>query len=70
MDGGSELAERSFQLGLAEKLQNELEGVIRARADLAEGRYGRCLTCGVAIADERLEAMPTAQYCIAHAKGA
>jgi RNA polymerase-binding transcription factor DksA len=67
LDGGSELAERSLQLGMLEQLQGELHDLARARADLAAGDYGKCLTCGVMISDERLNAMPTTQRCIKHA---
>ena len=67
LDGGSELAERSLQMGMLEQLQGELHDLARARADLAAGDYGKCLTCGAMIADERLNAMPTTQRCIKHA---
>ena len=67
LDGGTELAERSFQLGLLEQLEGELQKVAQSRTNLAEGRYGKCATCGVHIADERLLAMPTTEYCVKHA---
>jgi RNA polymerase-binding transcription factor DksA len=67
MDGGSELAERSLQLGFLERLKDELEDVEWARRELEEGRYGRCRACGKAIADERLEVMPTTKFCVDHA---
>ena len=67
LDGGSELAERSLQMGMLEQLQGELHELARARADLAVGDYGKCLTCGTMIADERLTTLPTTQRCIKHA---
>lgn len=39
-----------------------------ARVD--EGRYGLCLTCGQAIAPERLKVLPEASQCIACATDA
>lgn len=39
-----------------------------ARVD--EGRYGLCLTCGEAIAPERLKVLPEASQCIACATDA
>ncbi len=67
LDGGTELAERSFQLGLLEQLEGELHGLARARADLAAGDYGKCLTCREPISDERLTTLPTTQRCVKHA---
>lgn len=30
---------------------------------IADGTFGKCLNCGQEISPERLEAMPTAQFC-------
>jgi DnaK suppressor protein len=49
----------------AERLQQVADGVARAIEKLAEGSYGRCDGCGRPIPDERLEALPWADLCIA-----
>ena len=69
MDGGSELAERSFQLGQIGLLESELDDLAAARERLSQGTYGRCSTCGVEIAEERLLALPTTQFCVNHSVG-
>ena len=52
-----------------EALLAEAEAGLRlvglAKLRLAEGRYGACLHCGEAISPTRLQAMPTAQCCLA-----
>ncbi len=65
-DAGSDVAERSLQLGLLEDLEEELRGVDRARARVANGTYGRCDVCNVTISPERIAAVPTAEYCVRH----
>ena len=47
-----------------EALLAEAEAGLR-QVGLAEGRYGACLHCGEAISPTRLQAMPTAQCCLA-----
>jgi RNA polymerase-binding transcription factor DksA len=59
-----------------ETIERELDQsvVLAARAELAEceaalsrleaGTYGRCEECGQPISDERLEALPSARYCL------
>jgi RNA polymerase-binding transcription factor DksA len=44
-----------------------LADVHRAQAQLAEGSYGRCDSCGATISAERLEARPWAVRCVTHA---
>ncbi len=67
LDGGTELTERSLQLGLLENLEEELQAIERARAHLIEGTYGTCLACDQPIAAERLEVIPVAEFCTRHA---
>jgi RNA polymerase-binding transcription factor DksA len=43
---------------------DEVHAIDNAIARLHVGTYGTCLVCGMRIADERLLAMPTVQYCI------
>jgi YteA family regulatory protein len=65
-DHGSELFEREKDLALSdheEKHQHELEEALK-RID--QGTYGQCAECGREIPFERLQALPTAVYCIEH----
>ncbi|NVD74714.1 TraR/DksA family transcriptional regulator [Duganella sp. BJB1802] len=48
---------------LAEDLAT-LRGLDSACARLADGSYGRCQGCGVAIPHERLRVQPTAHMCL------
>ena len=41
-----------------------LEEVEHALAKFADGSFGRCESCGNMIAEARLEAMPSARYCM------
>jgi len=66
-DSGQVAAEQGEAQALAGPLRDQLDDVEGALAKLAEGGYGTCETCGVAIAEPRLEAMPATRYCIAHA---
>jgi DnaK suppressor protein len=59
--------------GSAEALQEvtgesqTLEEVEDALQRVADGTYGKCVTCGRAIAPARLEAIPWTPYCLDHA---
>lgn len=65
-DAGSEMFERSKDLALLEKEAFRLERVDAALSRMETGEYGRCVACGSFIPFERLEAMPTAIYCVEH----
>jgi RNA polymerase-binding transcription factor DksA len=41
-----------------------LEEIDAALARLDAGTYGRCVTCGADIPDERLDAMPATAHCV------
>ncbi len=43
---------------------DELRAIDAARTRFAEGRYGRCIECGIDIEYERLRANPAALRCI------
>lgn len=60
-------AEQSESRVLAAELRDQLDDVEFAIARIAEGTYGTCVTCGEAIAEARLEAMPATRWCIDHA---
>jgi RNA polymerase-binding protein DksA len=66
-DGGQVAAEQDEIMALATDLRSQLNDVQHALEKLDAGTYGKCETCGEPIADERLEAMPTARYCMTHA---
>lgn len=51
---------------LLDGLEADRAALVAALARLDAGTYGRCLTCGEAIPDERLEAIPAAAYCTQH----
>ena len=47
-------------------VEAELADVDRALERLDQGTYGRCDACGEAIAEERLEVVPAARFCVQH----
>jgi len=66
-DSGQVAAEQGENKVLASQLRSELDEVEKALAKLDDGTYGRCETCGEAISEARLEAMPATPFCINHA---
>ena len=60
-------AERGETEALAGELTETLAAVESALARIDAGTYGVCERCGEPISAERLEAMPMASTCIAHA---
>ncbi len=67
-DIGTELFERGKDLALSGNARHQLEEVTDALKRIDEGSYGSCAVCGSAIPYERLEAIPWARACIAHAE--
>ncbi|MFC4599433.1 TraR/DksA C4-type zinc finger protein [Cohnella hongkongensis] len=65
-DAGTEMFERSKDLALLEKEALRLDRVDAALERMDTGEYGRCAACGRFIPVERLEALPTAIYCLEH----
>ncbi len=63
-DEGSELFEQERDVGLAERLRDELAAVQRAEERVARGTYGLSIESGDPIPDARLEAMPTAERTV------
>src|SRR2546423_6678493 len=57
----SDLYQDELDEGLADDLREELAALERAEARLAAGTYGISVESGMAIPDERLEAIPTAE---------
>jgi RNA polymerase-binding protein DksA len=66
-DHASETFEREKELTIIESLEGQMGEIDAALARLDEGTYGKCEDCGKPIGEERLEARPTARYCIEHA---
>ncbi len=57
--------ERDLAFGLEERESAELVAIDEALKRIADGSYGLCIDCGVAIATARLHANPTALRCVA-----
>ena len=66
-DASSVAAEQGEVRVLAEQLGAVLAEVEHALAKIDTGTYGTCETCGEAIAEARLEAMPATRWCVQHA---
>jgi len=49
---------------LDKQAAEEIELIRQALHRMDEGKYGKCIRCGAAIAPERLEALPYATSCI------
>lgn len=67
-DSGQVAAEQGEYHVLAASLSEQLAAVERSLARLDAGTYGQCETCGGEISSARLEAIPTARFCIEHAE--
>lgn len=65
-DSATETFDREVEFGLQRTLLAELAEVERALERLDAGTYGTCRSCGAAIPDERLEAVPATTLCLAH----
>ena len=52
------------ELGDLDRAERELGDIAHARLRIREGDYGTCEDCGVDIPFARLQAVPTARYCI------
>jgi DnaK suppressor protein len=63
-DSGEVAAQQGEAMTLASSLQDQLEEVDRALRKMDEGTYGICENCGQEIGEARLEALPTARFCM------
>lgn len=63
-DLGSETFERTKDLSIIAQVEAELGDVERAFRHLENGTYGICEACGKPIEQARLEAIPTARFCL------
>lgn len=57
-------AERDLAIALGERESAELIAIDAALQRIADGSYGLCVDCGVAITTARLHANPTAMRCV------
>ncbi|SFO41722.1 transcriptional regulator, TraR/DksA family [Geodermatophilus obscurus] len=67
-EGATIAFERQQVAALLEQARRRLADVDAAVTAVEAGTYGRCETCGRAIAPERLAARPTARTCISCAR--
>jgi RNA polymerase-binding transcription factor DksA len=63
-DGATVGFERAQLTALIETTRQHLRDLDAALARVGTGEYGRCASCGNAIAPERLAALPTATQCV------
>jgi RNA polymerase-binding protein DksA len=63
-DHASETFEREKEMTIIDSLETQLNEIDAALGRLDDGTYGKCEDCGKPIGEERLEARPTARYCI------
>ncbi|MGE0349382.1 TraR/DksA family transcriptional regulator [Hydrogenophaga sp.] len=64
-DQASADTERDLAFALEERESAELVAIDAALQRIADGSYGLCVDCGVAIPTARLHASPTAMRCVA-----
>ena len=63
-DAASTTAERTEVLGLIDSLVKRLAEVDAALARIADGSYGRCISCGKEIGAARLQHRPESVHCV------
>ncbi len=63
-DAASEVFEQARDISMRRRLQHALDDVEHALAKFEDGTYGICESCGGIIALPRLEALPSARYCM------
>ena len=63
-EGTAEAVERLSTTATARSIAQSLADVDRALAKIADGTYGVCDTCGEAIPEARLAALPATAHCV------
>lgn len=63
-DSATATFDRTIDTALLENIDLLIQKVDRALAKISERTYGVCDRCGQMIADQRLEAMPSATLCL------
>jgi DnaK suppressor protein len=66
-DSGQVAAEQGENRVLLSQIRDQLAEIERALGKLDDGTYGLCERCAGPISEARLEAVPTARFCIEHA---
>jgi RNA polymerase-binding transcription factor DksA len=66
-EGTTQAIQQMADASSAQALHSTLEAVLRAKAKLADGTYGKCDVCGEPIDEDRLEFRPWSTRCMAHA---
>jgi len=67
-DAASETEARELDLARLTMFEGKIELIDDALGRLDRGGYGRCVICGRAIPDERLELVPETPYCVEDAE--
>lgn len=63
-EAGSDQAASDLTLGYRGSASEEIQEIDEALERLRDGTFGRCESCGVSMARERLEAIPYARLCL------
>ncbi len=63
-DLGTEMYERSKDLGLLENTRQQIAEIEEAQTAIMEGNYGYCRNCGQSIPKKRLLALPGTLLCV------
>ena len=63
-DGTTEAVERLATTATARSIAGSIKDIDKALGKLEEGTYGTCDSCGGAIGDERLKALPASALCV------
>lgn len=63
---GSDVFEREKGFSIRDRVDADLQELQDAFRRLELGTYGRCETCGAAIPDARLAAVPATRFCVEH----
>jgi RNA polymerase-binding transcription factor len=64
LDRASQISEREFSHHLCSREKLYMRRIERSLQDIEDGKYGFCEECEEEISIKRLEARPTARYCI------
>jgi RNA polymerase-binding transcription factor DksA len=63
-EAASDAEMREHDLRVQGRLRERIEQIERARAAIANGTYGRCVSCEGQIPEGRLTAIPDAERCV------
>jgi DnaK suppressor protein len=64
-ESGSDMSDADREEAVLEATLAQRDRVQAALGRIADGSYGRCVDCGKPLPDERLEARPEAERCVA-----